>query len=1002
MHSPENPLFKLISLRGPRQGLVIDPVEDHPDDPLVVSLDALSPPPTGQPHSALEIALRSARRLSTADVGDMALSRLFLERLEGRSWTMARLREVPEVASLLASDRLRQEYRLLVHSWLRIRLLREEEEAGLFHGPALRVGHLLSRLARSPESLSEAGIVEALLAARLVLPRRWRIHTPTLADSPATESSSRASREDLEGQWARTVNRISLREGIHAALVRTHARWSDSASGEAEGIREAASRGPRPLDERFYAMVDARLRPDERREFDVVFRAASAFRPDWIDDALDAASVDALADTANSLCERVRLWDEDEESSLPTSPPGSAAAETARVVAVGWGDLVVARERLVGYEAAEVAHIENVLAGEEKSREHERTTSFEELFEEESEQSSESEKDLQTTDRSELQTQSQASLEEEFAAKAGVNVSGRYGLTKIDASAEASFTSSSSRTNSSTATLAKEVVSRAVERSHEKTRRLRRVTRREQIRELNVHKLSQPADGSGVGLSGIYRWVDKVHEVQLFHYGTRLMMEFFVPEPALGLLDAPKKDRRSRLAPFDIAPKDINHGNYMCLTRLFGAVDVEPPPARFIEVGFAWASTPDEAADENKSEDTRADTISIPAGYRPVTCSAYTYALLMQGSSETFGVCVIVAGRKIIEQVGVPYNEKTIVLDPAFAWPNGVPVSFAMHGHFDRTATVQIRIRCERTTRAWQAWQLRTWEQLRVAHERLASDLEADALVAESTSMPEAEASSLRDAAARDLERGELRRWCIQSLRGRPFDFDAVSTVGDHQELVGSRVEAQAPVTNLFEGAFDWDDMSYFLFPYYWGRRSAWRFRRALQHPNARHQDFLRAGAARCIVPVKPGYEERMLAYLSSSPGDEVTTISLIEAEESAPDGPFEELWLELLDHRLSEVARGSGSLRVRNGEVEVTIDSDSAWVLSDLDLGREVFIAGRRYVVAAIANPSIFELDRPYEGPDAEEAAYATGAIPYSPPWVVKLPTDLVVLDEHREAIQA
>jgi hypothetical protein len=95
---------------------------------------------------------------------------------------------------------------------------------------------------------------------------------------------------------------------------------------------------------------------------------------------------------------------------------------------------VVARETLVGYQAREIAHIENILPGEEKLRKHERVDTREEVVEVETLRETEKEHDSQTTDRFELQNQSQSAIQENFTAKAGVNTSGQYGLTKVETS----------------------------------------------------------------------------------------------------------------------------------------------------------------------------------------------------------------------------------------------------------------------------------------------------------------------------------------------------------------------------------------------------------------------------------------------------------------------------------------------------------------------------------------------------------------------------------------
>jgi hypothetical protein len=192
--------------------------------------------------------------------------------------------------------------------------------------------------------------------------------------------------------------------------------------------------------------------------------------------------------------------------------------------------------------------------------------------------------------------------------------------------------------------------------------------------------------------------------------------------------------------------------------------------------------------------------------------------------------------------------------------------------------------------------------------------------------------------------------------------------------------------------------MSYFLYPYFWGRRDAWRLRMSLTHDDPRHAEFLRSGAARVIVPATPGYEARVLSYLESDPdADELERISGPFPDEPPPDSEFEELWLELLVLRNERLALGSGTLAVTNGSPDVTINDDSSWLASERDLGREIYVAGDRYLVADVGGERAIVLDQPYTGPDEAAARYATGSVPFGPPWLVRIPTSLVVLSDER-----
>jgi hypothetical protein len=58
--------------------------------------------------------------------------------------------------------------------------------------------------------------------------------------------------------------------------------------------------------------------------------------------------------------------------------------------------------------------------------------------------------------------------------------------------------------------------------------------------------------------------------------------------------------------------------------------------------------------------------------------------------------------------------------------------------------------------------------------------------------------------------------------------------------------------------------MSYRFFPYFWGRRSTWLDRLAIGDGDPQFAEFLKAGSARVLVAVRPGFENAALHYLES------------------------------------------------------------------------------------------------------------------------------------------
>src|SRR2546422_11319647 len=73
-------------------------------------------------------------------------------------------------------------------------------------------------------------------------------------------------------------------------------------------------------------------------------------------------------------------------------------------------------------------------------------------------------------------------------------------------------------------------------------------------------------DNTGTGkknISGIYQWVNKVYEAQIFNYGQRLLFDLSVPEPAAFFFDVmagkPKNSLGARPPPFEVVVvNDVN------------------------------------------------------------------------------------------------------------------------------------------------------------------------------------------------------------------------------------------------------------------------------------------------------------------------------------------------------------------------------------------------------------------------------------------------------------
>ena len=76
--------------------------------------------------------------------------------------------------------------------------------------------------------------------------------------------------------------------------------------------------------------------------------------------------------------------------------------------------------------------------------------------------------------------------------------------------------------------------------------------------------------------------------------------------------------------------------------------------------------------------------------------------------------------------------------------------------------------------------------------------------------------------------------------------------------------EVEGDYIRFFEQAFEWQNLTYVFYPYFWGRKSKWAARVNYTDADPLFEAFLKAGAARVVVPVRPGFETALDHYMST------------------------------------------------------------------------------------------------------------------------------------------
>jgi hypothetical protein len=542
-----------------------------------------------------------------------------------------------------------------------------------------------------------------------------------------------------------------------------------------------------------------------------------------------------------------------------------------KVEPAGVADLMVVRQQIVRYQGGEVAHIENILRGEEKSRVHRKLDSMERFESETVEVDSKTENELETTERFEMQSEASRTIKEDQSAKAALSVSGSYGPSiSFTASAEGSISATKQESTKSSTRYAKDVVDRSLSSIVEKKKTIKSLKILREIEETNSHKLTAPGDGEHI--SGVYQWVDKVYEAQIFNYGKRQLFELVIPEPASMLWYSMRSPKSGEQLPppipqFDVQPDEINEINYAQYASLYGASDITPPPKSYESVSKSFSAP--KSADHDDPVINHNDDIAIPTGFEAQSFTARGAAsTFTRHEHRSFTIVVGNVMDRISNPVGIiDLIERSFL--PVLTdmggdrdLTNKVPVAFSAVGYDSYALTIVIK--CKRTSYAMQRWAHETYQKIRQAYEIRVADWENKVAGIMQDVSEGIEIKGRNPKLNRELENDELKRQAIELLTEQRFElFDATRDEPmPHFDFHQARREGQ--YIQFFENAFEWEQMMFSLYSYFWGRKTKWIDKLLANNTDPQHLDFLKAGAARVVLPVRPGYERAVLHFLET------------------------------------------------------------------------------------------------------------------------------------------
>ncbi|MCQ4139086.1 hypothetical protein [Chryseobacterium sp. EO14] len=581
---------------------------------------------------------------------------------------------------------------------------------------------------------------------------------------------------------------------------------------------------------------------------------------------------------------------EPENPGTPVIIPSNAAAFIPSGFGmrnIGVADYLKVEQSLQGYIEGEVAHIENVMARERREKSTKKTSRSEITTMESSDTEKEQLRDTSTADRFELQNEISKAIQNVKDANVSAYVNGEntYPSGSINYGVSGGFSTHNSKEENTrqAMTQAKEITQKATDRVVTKVHKERTEKMIEEFEESNIHEFDNRKGDKHV--VGVYRWVDKIYKNQIYNYGKRMMFEFMIPEPAklhnLGmkisknaenLLIKPVDPREStihKIATF----ASLNDDTILkfWLSKYNVEVDEFPMATFSINKSFHERDSAHTGKDDDKVQVTNGSgEVEIPDGYvvDQVTYTFNTYPHGFKGSHQAF---ITIAGNPLPWIVSANDTQKNGVLKNlnvkdklAFSFATGE--SPIIEGSLD--------VRCNLTAEAKNAWLQKTFNKIIEAYEKVKTKYDQDLAAIQAQGV---QIKGSNPGFYRQIENTILRRNCISYMinqnpsaaltfgKNKYYKTDnAEESFLNTEVKLDSTLDQYTSFIKFVEQAFEWEIMSYYFYPYYWGNRNNWDKMYQFDDNDPTFRAFMQSGMARVIVTVRPGFEEAVRHYLAT------------------------------------------------------------------------------------------------------------------------------------------
>jgi len=512
-----------------------------------------------------------------------------------------------------------------------------------------------------------------------------------------------------------------------------------------------------------------------------------------------------------------------------------------------------------GIERGELVHSVPLSPGEEVNISHKEWSNTSEEFERIVTDYIETYSEEGVTEKSEIAQSTNSQQQHSSGFNLGVTASGSYGPVSISTTVGYNVANSASSTEATARNHSSEMTRRASSRVKKEHKTSFKVASASGTEDQAVRLIKNPYPDKATRVD-YYQLVRK-WRVDLYRYGVRLTYDVTIPEPGSDILSKILEIQALTAAlsegfgspgstlpwaRFDLTPNGITRGNYLALAAQYGAV-VDPPPVESDSIikscTHQW-----ENKDAAKKDEYITFDITIPAEYEMT--GWYVYGEYWAWDQEEYHF--------------------TTMTDLSTWLGSSGALTYVIGTRYVSAFDIELKLYIGLKDSAYKAWKLKVWGTLREAAEaryELNRTMLKDQLSKLLEELGAQDALSLRK-----IEREEVMKGVLRWLFGPSFNFvvpglppDLYGTSGSIiSDGVWAYVLAQGELIKFLHQAVEWENMLYFLYPYFWSHTSRWEFKKYLDHPDFMHRTFLKSGSARVVLTIRPGFETDFVSSLET------------------------------------------------------------------------------------------------------------------------------------------